>query len=88
MAEFDREGMVLGRLKKLGVGPSIYGRDTDELAEAEDRYEEAAQAIQRLLAQDVDAPDMAREADSFRRARKSEAKEKDHETKDPQADVS
>ena len=88
VAEFHLEEKMLGRLKQLEVGPSIYGRDTDELAEAEDRYQEAAQAIQHLLAQDVDAPEMAREADSFRRARKSEAKEKDHETKESQADAS
>jgi transcriptional regulator with XRE-family HTH domain len=83
-AEFQKEGMMLTRIKGT---PSIFGLDSDELAEAEDDYQVVATRIQDMLRQVVDSPEKAEESYWLSQARKSKA-EKDREIEESRADAS
>jgi transcriptional regulator with XRE-family HTH domain len=83
-AEFTKQGMALRRIKGR---PAIFGRESDELAEAEDDYDEIARRIGRLVEQDVNAPEKAKEAYRFKKGRELRAK-KDSEIAESRADAS
>jgi len=78
--EYYSEVAALHRLKGRR---DIFGRDSDELAEAEATYEEVEGRIQAMLSQDVDAPEEERSV-----ARRFKDTSKSYETEEPKADAS
>jgi transcriptional regulator with XRE-family HTH domain len=86
-AEFHEEGMVLSQIKDTELGPSMFGHDSDELAEAEDDYREANRRLQEMVRQVVDAPEKAKESHRLREARRLKAK-KEREIEESRADAS
>jgi transcriptional regulator with XRE-family HTH domain len=82
--EFEEEGVALRKVKAtLGVPPSMFAHDSDELAEAEDDYLEVDRRIQEMLKQDVGATEEERrEAQKFKNTGRS------YGTEEPRADAS
>ena len=78
--EYYSEVAALHRLKGRR---DIFGRDSDELAEAEAAYEEVEARIQAMLRQDVDATEEERDV-----ARKFRDNTKSYEIEEPKADAS
>jgi transcriptional regulator with XRE-family HTH domain len=78
--EYYSEVAALHRLKGRR---DIFGRDSDELAEAEATYEEVEARIQAMLRQDVEASEEERSD-----ARRFKDKRKGYEMEEPKADVS
>jgi transcriptional regulator with XRE-family HTH domain len=80
LKEYSRETAALHRIKGRR---DIFGRDSDELAEAEAAYQEVADRIEAMLRQDIDASE-----DERRVARRFKAKGKSYKIEERQADVS
>jgi excisionase family DNA binding protein len=78
--EYYKEVVALHRIKG---GRDIFGRDSDELAEAEAAYQEVEARIQAMTQQDVEATD--EERSHFRKFRE---KRKNQRREEPKADVS
>lgn len=82
--EYEEEGLALHKIKAtLGVPPSMFGRDSDKLAEAEDDYLEVDRRIREMLQQDVEAT-----AEERREAQKFKNSSRSHRTEEPKADAS
>ena len=80
LAEYHAETAALYRIKG---SRDIFGRDSDELAEAEAAYEEVESRIQAMLRQDIDATEEERiVASRFKDNTKS------YEIEEPKADAS
>jgi transcriptional regulator with XRE-family HTH domain len=80
LKEYSRETAALHRIKGRR---DIFGRDSDELAEAEAAYQEVADRIEAMLRQDIDASE-----DERRVARRFKAKGESYKIEERQADVS
>jgi transcriptional regulator with XRE-family HTH domain len=80
LTEYYDEDAALHRIKGRR---DIFGRDSDELAEAEAAYQEVADRIEAMLRQDIDASE-----DERRVARRFKAKGKSYKIEERQADVS
>ena len=78
--EYYAEVAALHRLKGRG---DIFGRDSDDLAEAEAAYQEVANRIEAMLRQDVDATEEERNV-----ARRFKDNNKSYEIEEPKADAS
>jgi transcriptional regulator with XRE-family HTH domain len=78
--EYYSEVAALHRLKGRR---DIFGRDSDELAEAEAAYEEVESRIQAMLGQDIDATEEERNV-----ASRFKDKRKGYEMEEPKADAS
>jgi len=78
--EYYAEVAALHRLKGRR---DIFGRDSDELAEAEATYQEVANRIEAMLRQDVDATEEERNV-----ARRFKDNSKSYEIEEPKADAS
>jgi transcriptional regulator with XRE-family HTH domain len=80
LTEYYDEDAALHRIKGRR---DIFGRDSDELAEAEAAYQEVADRIEAMLRQDIDASE-----DERRVARRFKAKGESYKIEERQADVS
>ena len=80
LAEYHAETAALYRIKG---GRNIFGRDSDELAEAEAAYQEVENRIQAMLRQDIDATEEERSA-----ARRFKDTSKSHVSEEHEADAS
>jgi transcriptional regulator with XRE-family HTH domain len=80
LTEYYDEAAALHRIKGRR---DIFGRDSDELAEAEAAYQEVADRIEAMLRQDIDASE-----DDRRVARRFKAKGESYKIEERQADVS
>src|SRR5215203_2455228 len=80
LAEYHDETAALYRIKRRR---DIFGRDSDELAEAEAAYQEVADRIEAMLRQDIDASE-----DERRVARRFKANGESYKIEERQADVS
>jgi transcriptional regulator with XRE-family HTH domain len=80
LTEYYDEAAALHRIKGRR---DIFGRDSDELAEAEAAYQEVADRIEAMLRQDIDASE-----DERRVARRFKAKGESYKIEERQADVS
>jgi transcriptional regulator with XRE-family HTH domain len=80
LAEYHAETAALYRIKG---GRDIFGRDSDELAEAEAAYEEVESRIQAMLRQDIDASEEERIV-----ASRFKGNSQGYEKEEPKADVS
>ena len=78
--EYSAEVAALHRLKGRR---DIFGRDSDDLAEAEAAYQEVANRIEAMLRQDVDATEEERNV-----ARRFKDNSKSYEMEEPKADAS
>ena len=78
--EYYAEVAALHRLKGRR---DIFGRDSDELAEAEAAYQEVEARIGEMLRQDVEAPEQERSV-----ARRFKDNSKSYEIEEPKADAS
>jgi hypothetical protein len=78
--EYYSEVAALHRLKGRR---DIFGRESDELAEAEAAYEEVESRIQAMLGQDIDATEEERNV-----ASRFKKNSKGYEMEEPKADVS
>jgi transcriptional regulator with XRE-family HTH domain len=78
--EYYAEVAALHRLKGRR---DIFGRDSDDLAEAEAAYQEVANRIEAMLRQDVDATEEDRNV-----ARRFKDNSKSYEMEEPKADAS
>ena len=78
--EYYAEVAALHRLKGRR---DIFGRDSDDLAEAEAAYQEVANRIEAMLRQDVDATEEERNV-----ARRFKDNSKSYEIEEPKADAS
>jgi hypothetical protein len=78
--EYSAEVAALHRLKGRR---DIFGRDSDDLAEAEAAYQEVANRIEAMLRQDVDATEEERNV-----ARRFKDNSKSYGIEEPQADAS
>ena len=78
--EYYKEAGALHRIKG---GRDIFGRDSDELAEAEAAYQEVENRIQAMLRQDIDATEEERAV-----ARRFKATRKSYEIENHEADAS
>jgi transcriptional regulator with XRE-family HTH domain len=78
--EYYREAGALHRIKGRR---DIFGRDSEELAEAEAAYQEVEDRIQAMLRQDIDATEEERAV-----ARRFKGTSKSYETEEPKADAS
>jgi transcriptional regulator with XRE-family HTH domain len=78
--EYSAEVAALHRLKGRR---DIFGRDSDDLAEAEAAYQEVANRIEAMLRQDVDATEEERNV-----ARRFKDNSKSYEIEEPKADAS
>jgi transcriptional regulator with XRE-family HTH domain len=78
--EYYAEVAALHRLKGRR---DIFGRDSDDLAEAEAAYQEVANRIEAMLRQDVDATEKERNV-----ARRFKDNSKSYEMEEPKADAS
>jgi putative transcriptional regulator len=73
----------MGALRRIKGRRDIFGRDSDELAEAEEAYQEVEARILTMLAQDVDAPEEERSE-----ARRFKDNSKSYEIEEHEADAS
>jgi hypothetical protein len=74
LKEYYRETAALHRIKGRR---DIFGRDSDELAEAEEVYLEVEGRIQAMLRQDIEATDEERrDAHRFKRRNRSDGTDK------------
>ncbi len=73
----------MGALRRIKGRRDIFGRDSDELAEAEEACQEVDARIQTMLGQDVDAPEEERSE-----ARRFKDNRKYYETEEHEADAS
>jgi putative transcriptional regulator len=73
----------MGALRRIRGRQDIFGRDSDELAEAEEAQEEVDRRIDTMLRQDVDA---TKEEQS--EARRFKNNSKSYEVEEPEADAS
>lgn len=80
LAEYHAETAALYRIKG---SRDIFGRDSDELAEAEAAYEEVESRIQAMLRQDIDASEEERIV-----ASRFKGNSQGYEKEEPKADVS
>jgi transcriptional regulator with XRE-family HTH domain len=80
LKEYSRETAALHRIKGRR---DIFGRDSDELAEAEAEYQEVADRIEAMLRQDVEASEEERSD-----ARMFKANRRGYEREEPKADAS
>jgi transcriptional regulator with XRE-family HTH domain len=80
LTEYYDEDAALHRIKGRR---DIFGRDSDELAEAEEAYQKVADRIEAMLRQDIDASE-----DERRVARRFKAKGESYKIEERQADVS
>jgi transcriptional regulator with XRE-family HTH domain len=80
LKEYYRETAALHRIKGRR---DIFGRDSDELAEAQAEYQEVADRIEAMLGQDIDATGEER-----REARRFKDNGKSYGMEEPQADAS
>lgn len=80
LKEYYRETAALHRIKGRR---DIFGRDADELAEAQAEYQEVADRIEAMLGQDIDATGEER-----REARRFKDNGKSYGMEEPQADAS
>jgi putative transcriptional regulator len=80
LAEYHAETAALYRIKGRR---DIFGRDSDEVAEAEAAYQEVEDRIQAMLRQDIDATDEERST-----ARRFKDNSKSHVGEEPKADAS
>jgi transcriptional regulator with XRE-family HTH domain len=80
LTEYYDEAAALHRIKGRR---DIFGRDSDELAEAEAAYQEVADRIEAMWRQDIDASE-----DERRVARRFKAKGESYKIEERQADVS
>ena len=80
LTEYCDEAAALHRIKGRR---DIFGRDSDELAEAEAAYQEVADRIEAMLRQDIDASE-----DERRVARRFKAKGESYKIEEREADVS
>ena len=80
LTEYYDEDAALHRIKGRR---DIFGRDSDELAEAEAAYQEVADRIEAMLRQDIDASE-----DERRVARRFKAKGESYKIEEREADVS
>jgi len=80
LTEYSDEAAALHRIKGRR---DIFGRDSDELAEAEAAYQEVADRIEAMLRQDIDASE-----DERRVARRFKANGESYKIEERQADVS
>jgi transcriptional regulator with XRE-family HTH domain len=80
LTEYYDEDAALHRIKGRR---DIFGRDSDELAEAEAAYQEVADRIEAMLRQDIDASE-----DERRVARRFKANGESYKIEERQADVS
>jgi transcriptional regulator with XRE-family HTH domain len=80
LAEYHAETAALYRIKG---SRDIFGRDSDELAEAEAAYEEVESRIQAMLRQDIDASEEERIV-----ASRFNGNSQGYEKEEPKADVS
>lgn len=80
LAEYHAETAALYRIKG---SRDIFGRDSDELAEAEAAYQAVEDRIQAMLRQDVEASEEERSD-----ARRFKDNSKSYEMEEPKADVS
>jgi transcriptional regulator with XRE-family HTH domain len=80
LAEYHAETAALYRIKG---GRDIFGRDSDELAEAEAAYEEVESRIQAMLRQDIDASEEERIV-----ASRFKGNSQGYDKEEPKADVS
>jgi transcriptional regulator with XRE-family HTH domain len=80
LAEYHAETAALFRIKGRR---DIFGRDSDEVAEAEAAYQEVEDRIQAMLRQDIDATDEERGT-----AQRFKVNSKSHVGEKPKADVS
>ncbi len=80
LTEYYAETAALHRIKGRR---DIFGRDSDEVAEAEAAYQEVEDRIQAMLRQDVDATEEERSA-----ARRFKDDSKSHEIEEQEADAS
>jgi transcriptional regulator with XRE-family HTH domain len=80
LAEYHAETAALFRIKGRR---DIFGRDSDEVAEAEAAYQEVEDRIQAMLRQDIDATDEERST-----ARRFKDNSKSHVGEEPKADAS
>jgi transcriptional regulator with XRE-family HTH domain len=80
LTEYYDEDAALHRIKGRR---DIFGRDSNELAEAEAAYQEVADRIEAMLRQDIDASE-----DERRVARRFKAKGESYKIEERQADVS
>jgi transcriptional regulator with XRE-family HTH domain len=80
LLDYYDETAALYRLKGRR---DIFGRDSDELAEAEAAYQEVADRIEAMLRQDVEASEEERSD-----ARKFKANRRSYEREEPKADAS
>jgi hypothetical protein len=70
-------------LRQIKGRRDIFGRDSDEIAEAEEAYQEVDARIQAMLRQDVDAPEEERSE-----ARRFKDTSKSYEIEEHEADAS
>jgi transcriptional regulator with XRE-family HTH domain len=80
LKEYYRETAALHRIKGRR---DIFGRDSDELAEAQAEYQEVADRIEAMLGQDIDATGEER-----REARRFKDNGESYGMEEPQADAS
>jgi transcriptional regulator with XRE-family HTH domain len=80
LTEYYAEAAALHRIKGRR---DIFGRDSDELAEAQAEYQEVEARIQAMLRQDVDATEEERNV-----ARRFKDNSKSYKIEEPQADAS
>jgi len=80
LAEYHAETAALYRIKGRR---DIFGRDSDEVAEAESAYQEVEDRIQAMLSQDIDATDEERST-----ARRFKDTSKSHVGEEHEADAS
>jgi transcriptional regulator with XRE-family HTH domain len=80
LAEYHAETAALYRIKGRR---DIFGRDSDEVAEAEAAYQEVEDRIQAMLSQDIDATDEERST-----ARRFKDNRKSHVGEEHEADAS
>ena len=80
LAEYHAETTALHQIKGRR---DIFGRDSDELSEAEAAYQEVEDRIQAMLRQDIDAPE-----DERRVARRFKEKSESLDIEEREADVS
>jgi transcriptional regulator with XRE-family HTH domain len=81
--ELDEYYAEVAALHRLKGRRDIFGRDSDELAEAEAAYQEVANRIEAMLRQDVDATEKERNV-----ARRFKDNSKSYEIEEPKADAS
>jgi transcriptional regulator with XRE-family HTH domain len=81
--ELDEYYAEVAALHRLKGRRDIFGRDSDELSEAEAAYQEVANRIEAMLRQDVDATEKERNV-----ARRFKDNSKSYEIEEPKADAS